>query len=77
MMLSSQSESRCRTRNKGITAQWWHNCKQASMFRQNNQNLHIINLIDEHGNQSCQVHEGKMNVISHQSVLHVLEHHAS
>jgi hypothetical protein len=77
MALSSQSESRCRTRNKGITARGRHNCKRASMFRQSNQNLRIINLIDKHGNQSCEVHEGRMNVISHQSVLHALEHCAS
>jgi hypothetical protein len=77
MVLSSQSDSRRRTRNKGITVQGRHNCKQASMFRQSNQNLRIINLIDEHGNCSCEVHEGRMNVISHQSVLHALEHRAS
>jgi hypothetical protein len=47
------------------------------MFRQSNQNLRIINLIDEHGNLFCEVHEGRMNVISHQSVLHALEHRAS
>jgi hypothetical protein len=47
------------------------------MFRQSNQNLRIINLINEHGNRSCEVHEGRMNVISHQSVLHALEHRAS
>jgi hypothetical protein len=47
------------------------------MFRRSNQNLPIINLIDEHGNRSCEVHEGRMNVISHQSVLHALEHCAS
>jgi hypothetical protein len=47
------------------------------MFRQSNQNLHVIDLIDEHSNCSCEVQEGRMNVISHQSVLHVPEHRAS
>jgi hypothetical protein len=47
------------------------------MFRQSNQNLGIINLIDKHGNWSCEVHKGRMNVIIHRSVLHALEHHAS
>ncbi len=46
------------------------------MFRQSNQNLHVIDLIDEHGSCSCEVQEGRMNVISHQSVLQ-LEHRAS
>jgi hypothetical protein len=47
------------------------------MFSQSNQNLCVIDLADEHGNRSCEVQEGRMNVISYQSVLHVLEHHAS
>jgi hypothetical protein len=47
------------------------------MFRQSNQNLRVIDLIDKHGNCSCEVQEGRMNVTSHQSVLHVLEHNAS
>jgi hypothetical protein len=77
MASSSLSESRHRTSNKGNTARGRHNYKQVSMFRQSNQNLHVIDLIDEHGNCSCEVQEGRMNVISHQSVLHVLEHRAS
>jgi hypothetical protein len=47
------------------------------MFRQRNQNLPVIDLVNKHTNRSCEVQEGRMNVISHQSVLHVLEHHAS
>jgi hypothetical protein len=74
---SSLSESRRRTSNKGNTARGQHNCKQVSMFRKDNQNLRVIDLIDKHGNCSCEVQEGRMNVISHQSVLQVLEHHAS
>jgi hypothetical protein len=77
MALSGQSESRGRTRNKGNTARGQHNCKRASMLRQNNQNLCVIDLIDKHGNQSCEVQEGRMNIISHKSVLHALEHRAS
>jgi hypothetical protein len=77
MVLSCQSESRHRTRNTGNTARGWHNCKQASMFRQTNQNLRVTDLIDEHSNQSCEVQEGRMNIISHMSILHALEHHAS
>jgi hypothetical protein len=47
------------------------------MIRQNNQNLCVIDLVDKHGNHSCEVQEGRMNVISHQSVLQVLEYRAS
>jgi hypothetical protein len=77
MASSGLSESRHRTSNKGNTARGRHNCKQVFMFRQCNQNLHVIDLVDEQGNRSCEVQEGRMHVISHQSVLHVLEHHAS
>jgi hypothetical protein len=77
MVLSGQSESRRRTRNKGNTAQGRNNCKQASMFKQSNQNLCVIDLIDKHGNQSCEVQDGRMNIISHKLVLHALEHRAS
>ncbi len=74
---SSLSESRRRTSNKGNTARGQHNCKQVSLFRQSNQNLCVIDLIGKHGNHSCEVQEGRTNVISHQSVLQVLEHCAS
>ncbi len=37
----------------------------------------VIDLVDKYGNSSCEVQEGRMNATSHQSVLHVLEHHAS
>ena len=77
MALSGQSESRRRTRNKENTTRGRHNCKQASMFRQSNQNLCVIDLIDKHGNQSCEVQDGRMNIISHKLVLHALEHRAS
>jgi hypothetical protein len=77
MAPSSLSESRCRTSNKWNTAREQHNCKQVSMFRQSNQNLRVIDLIYTHGNCSYEVQEGRMNVISHESVLQVLEHHAS
>jgi hypothetical protein len=73
----SLSESRHRTSNEGNTTRGRHNCKQVSMFRQSNQNFCVIDLIKEHSNCSCEVQEGRINVISHQSVLHVLEHHAS
>jgi hypothetical protein len=77
MASSSLSESRHRTSNKGNIARGRHNCKQVSMFRQSNQNLRVIGLIDKHSNCSYDVQEGRMNGISHQSVLHVLEHCAS
>jgi hypothetical protein len=77
MVSSGLPESRRRTSKEGNTARGRHDSKQVSMFRQSNQNLHLIDLVNEHGNHSCEVQEGRMNVISHQSVLHVLEHHAS
>jgi hypothetical protein len=77
MASSGLSESRRRISNKGNTAKGRHICKQFSMFRQSNQNLRVIDSVQEHSNSSCEVQEGQMNVISHQSVLHVLEHHAS
>jgi hypothetical protein len=77
MASSGLSESRRRTRNKGNTVRGRHNCTQVSMFRQSNQNLPIIDLVDKYCNSSCEVQEGRMSVISHQLVLHVLEHCAS
>jgi hypothetical protein len=74
MVSSGLSESRCRTSNKGDTARGWHTCTQVSMFRQSNQNLHVIDLVVKYGNSSCGGQEDRMNKISHQSVLHVLEH---
>jgi hypothetical protein len=47
------------------------------MFRQRNQNLHVTDLIDKQGNRSCEVQEGRLNIINHQSVLQALEHCAS
>ncbi len=77
MASSGLSESRHRTNNKGNSARGRHNCKQVSMFRQSNLNLHVIDLVNEYGNSPCEVQEGKMNVICHQSVLHVLKQCAS
>jgi hypothetical protein len=77
MVLSSPSKSRRRTENKGNTARGWHNCRRASVFRQSSQNQRVIELVDEHGNRSCDVQEGRLNEISHQSILRALEHQAS
>jgi hypothetical protein len=62
----------------GNTARGRHNCGRASVFkRRSSQNLHVIELVDEHGNVSCEVQEGRLNEISHQSIFRALEHWAS
>jgi hypothetical protein len=43
------------------------------MFKQSNQNLRVIDLIDKHGNSSCEVQEGRINTTSYQSILQALE----
>jgi hypothetical protein len=68
--------SRCRTEEKGNTARGRHNYRQASVFKQSSHNLCVIKLIDKHGNVSCEVQEGRLNKISHQSILRALEHWA-
>jgi hypothetical protein len=77
MALSSPSKSRCRTENKGNTAWGRHNCRRASVFKQSSQNQRVIELVDEHGNRSYEVQEGRLNEISHQTILCALEHRAS
>jgi len=77
MALSSPSKSRRRTENKGNTTRGRHNCRRASIFKQSSQNQRVIELVDKHGNQSCDVQEGRLNEISHQSILCALEHRAS
>jgi hypothetical protein len=47
------------------------------MFRRSVENRRIINLIDGHGNHTCAVQEGRMNITSHKSVLAALENRAS
>ena len=47
------------------------------MFKQSNQNLRVIDLVDEHGNHSCESQECRMNIISHRSILQAREHCAS
>jgi hypothetical protein len=44
------------------------------MFRRSNR---VIELIDEQGTQTCEVQEGRMNIMSHDSVLQALEHQAN
>jgi hypothetical protein len=77
MALSSPSKSRRRTENKGNTARGRHNCRQASVFKQSSQNQCVIELVGKHGNQSCDVQEGRLNEISHQSIFRALEHQTS
>jgi hypothetical protein len=77
MALSSPSKSRRRTENKRNTARGRHNCRQASVFKRSSQNQCVIELVDEHGNQSFEVQEGRLNEISHQAILRALEHRAS
>ena len=74
--LSSPSKSRSRTEERGNTARGRHNYRRASIFKQSSQNLRTIKLIDEHGKESCEVQEGRLNEISHQSILRALDHRA-
>jgi hypothetical protein len=71
---SGQSESRRRISNKGNSARGRHNCIRATTFRQSNQNLYVTDFIGEQGNCSYEVQEGRLNIISHQSVLQALEY---
>jgi hypothetical protein len=77
MALSSPSKSRRRIENKGNTAWGRHNCRRASVFKRSSQNQRVIELVDKHGNRSCDVQEGQLNETSHQSILRALEHRAS
>jgi hypothetical protein len=44
------------------------------MFRRSNR---IIELIDEFGNRTCKVQEGRMNIASHDCILQALEYRAN
>ena len=71
---SGPSDSRRRTSIRGISARGRHNSRRASMFRRSNR---ITELIDELGNRTCEVQEGRMNTASHDQVLQALKYRAN
>jgi hypothetical protein len=78
MASSGPYESRRRTNNQGEqAARGRRNNIRTSTFRKSNQYQRTIDLVNELGNRTSKVQEGRMNITSHNSVLAALEHRAN
>jgi hypothetical protein len=78
MVSSGLYESRRRTNNQGEqTAGGGHKHNRISTFRKSNQYMRTIELVDEAGNRTCKIQEGRMCTASHSLVLAALENRAS